>query len=206
MGTQRGRPAKLDAAQAVEVALQQIWAGGYDQFTIDGLCRVLGVRAPSLYHRFGSKAELCKAAVELYNQRNGEQVGAILAVDFEDPIALARAFLTATAATFSADKNRQGCMLLDGVRPSKDPAVRPLVDAEIARTNRQLKGLLRQSGFPHAKAGADYLMAALIGLSGLAKSGVSCAALRKTAMAMTEGLRALGDPAKRASAGVGKSK
>ncbi|MEL6195430.1 MAG: TetR/AcrR family transcriptional regulator [Myxococcota bacterium] len=206
MGTKRGRPARFDTAQAVEVAMRQIWAVGYDQFTIDALCQELGISPPSLYHRFGSKADLCKAAVELYNQRNGEQVGAILAVDFEDPVALARAFLTATAATFSANKNRQGCMLLDGVRPSKDPAVRPLVDAEIARTKRQLKSLLRRSGFPHAKAGADYLMAALIGLSGLAKSGASSAALRKTAMAMAEGLGALGDPAKRASPGSGRSR
>lgn len=62
----RGRPRKFDKPEAVRQALNLFWERGYDGVTTTELTRMMGMHSPSLYHAFGNKAGVFRAAIELY--------------------------------------------------------------------------------------------------------------------------------------------
>jgi len=62
----RGRPRRLDKPEAVRLALNLFWERGYDGVTTTELTRAMGIHSPSLYHAFGDKAGVFRAAIELY--------------------------------------------------------------------------------------------------------------------------------------------
>lgn len=66
----RGRKPTFDRHEALRVALELFWRHGYEGVSIADLCQAIGIAAPSLYHAFGSKADLYREAVRLYNASN----------------------------------------------------------------------------------------------------------------------------------------
>lgn len=62
----RGRPREFDRELALRNALRLFWEQGYMQTTMSQLCRAMGIKSPSLYCAFGSKAELFLEALAFY--------------------------------------------------------------------------------------------------------------------------------------------
>lgn len=91
-------PAQIDRDAAIDAACALIEAEGIDNLSLAKLAAGLGIKAPSLYHHFSSKAELLQGV----SQRTSEGlVAAIQAADSgpgDDP----RARLRAMAAAYRA--------------------------------------------------------------------------------------------------------
>ncbi|MDE5879037.1 MAG: TetR/AcrR family transcriptional regulator [Desulfovibrio sp.] len=62
----RGRPREFDRAAALNAAMEVFWRKGYMQTTLGDLCAAMGIKAPSFYCAFGTRAELFLETVEHY--------------------------------------------------------------------------------------------------------------------------------------------
>src|SRR3954449_12276579 len=62
----RGRPRSFDLDQAIDTAIKLFHARGYDAVGVAELGEALGIKPPSFYAAFGSKAGLLKCALERY--------------------------------------------------------------------------------------------------------------------------------------------
>jgi len=62
----RGRQPTFDRNEALEAALDLFWRHGYDGVSIADLTKAIGIAAPSLYHAFGSKADLYREVLRHY--------------------------------------------------------------------------------------------------------------------------------------------
>lgn len=63
----RGRQPTFDREGAVKIALDLFWRYGYEGVSVATLTQAMGIAPPSLYHAFGSKADLYREAVRRYN-------------------------------------------------------------------------------------------------------------------------------------------
>ncbi|SBS76073.1 Transcriptional regulator, TetR family [uncultured Mycobacterium sp.] len=54
----------------MRIALDLFWRHGYEGVSIADLCQAIGIAPPSLYHAFGSKTDLYREAVRLYQASN----------------------------------------------------------------------------------------------------------------------------------------
>ncbi|SDZ37467.1 transcriptional regulator, TetR family [Saccharopolyspora shandongensis] len=70
----RGRPRSFDREAALRTAMELFWARGYEATSLSDLTGAMGISSPSLYAAFGSKEDLFREAVALYNSAD-EAVG-----------------------------------------------------------------------------------------------------------------------------------
>ena len=73
-----GRPRSFDREQVLTRAMELFWAKGYADASMAELTAAMGINAPSLYAAFGSKEQLFREAVELYQQTQGGTVWSCL--------------------------------------------------------------------------------------------------------------------------------
>ncbi|WP_256019051.1 TetR/AcrR family transcriptional regulator [Roseomonas sp. GC11] len=77
----RGRPPGFDRAEALRRAMRVFWEMGYEAATLAQLKAAMGgLCAPSVYAAFGSKEQLFRAALELYESETCQWGGAALAL------------------------------------------------------------------------------------------------------------------------------
>jgi AcrR family transcriptional regulator len=67
----RGRPRAFDKKAALRRAMEVFWKKGYEGASLTDLTTAMGINAPSMYGTFGSKEELFRQALKLYNQEEG---------------------------------------------------------------------------------------------------------------------------------------
>jgi TetR/AcrR family transcriptional repressor of nem operon len=63
------RPKQFERKQALGQAMEVFWAKGYGGASIQDLLAAMGINRGSLYDTFGSKRDLFRAAVGLYEER-----------------------------------------------------------------------------------------------------------------------------------------
>jgi AcrR family transcriptional regulator len=69
-----GRPREFDTDQALDCALKQFWAKGYEGTSLSDLTEAMGITRPSLYASFGNKEELFLKVMERYSRDHAAYV------------------------------------------------------------------------------------------------------------------------------------
>ena len=77
MGT-GGRPRAFEPEAALDAAVDTFWRHGYESTGLTELTEAMGISRPALYRAFGDKAQLFRAALERYIERNMGYVEAAL--------------------------------------------------------------------------------------------------------------------------------
>lgn len=108
----RGRRATFDRVEAVAIARNLFWRHGYDGVSIADLTAAIGIAAPSLYHAFGSKAELYREALRVH------AAAGLSPADVEDApssLVAVRQVLEAGADAATGPGGEAGCMISSGM-------------------------------------------------------------------------------------------
>jgi TetR/AcrR family transcriptional regulator, repressor for divergent bdcA len=180
----RGRPRGFDVDEAIAIATDLFRRRGYDDVGVAELSAKMGITAPSLYSAFGSKRELFERSLQHYVQTNGDWVPAALATGDSLEVGIYNLFVRA-AEFYSVERDRPGCLVLDGTRNCGDAEARSLT-AVYRRGTWQFICSCIQAGAPtlssaQAESLADYALTILIGLSGSARDGIATDVLKTSA-------------------------
>ena len=165
----RGRPRRFDPDQAVATAQRLFHARGYDAVSVADLSEALGIKPPSFYAAFGSKAGLYARTLGRYTAAEGVPLAEILRPGRPVAAALAEV-LEESARRYAADPAAAGCLAIEGARcndPEAREAARALTGAAEDTTRRFV------AATPPEAAGrlADYVVTLMTGLSTMARKG-----------------------------------
>ncbi|AHF78064.1 Putative transcriptional repressor [Sodalis praecaptivus] len=108
----RGRPKHFDADAALDVALRLFWQHGFEATSMHDLVAATGAKAPTLYHAFGNKEGLFRAAMERYLQRFVRKMKPCLDNPHRSVAGATEDFLTACVAQFTGEGLPPGCFLI----------------------------------------------------------------------------------------------
>lgn len=165
-------------------------ARGYDAVGVAELGAALGVKPPSFYAAFGSKAGLFREALERYQQGEANLLAHALAHEGEHASAetIAAHMLRRAAETYPIHDGVAGCLVIDGARNSADPDARAATAVLAVAGLRALETMF-QRDFPQAarpglaRRLAEFVNIALAGMSAAARDGAGPAMLRRFAEA-----------------------
>ncbi|MBV7248491.1 TetR/AcrR family transcriptional regulator [Streptomyces sp. MW-W600-10] len=108
---ERGRPRAFDRAAALRRAMETFWEFGYEGTKLTDLTAAMSINSASLYNTFGSKEQLFREAVALYDSTTGSATNRALR---EAPTARAavEAMLRGNIDTFTDPATPSGCMIV----------------------------------------------------------------------------------------------
>lgn len=183
-----GRPRSFDRDAALGQAMRVFWDRGYEATSMGDLTTAMGIGSPSLYAAFGSKEQLFREAVALYDATLGAAVDRALT---REPTARAAVAAILRANTRIADADGPaGCMIVVAATNCTD-ANAPVRDLLATRRDEGLRDLrlrldrgVRDGDLPpdtDTEAVAAYYTAVNQGLSIRARDGASQAELTRTA-------------------------
>jgi len=175
-----GRPREFDRETALLKARDAFWARGYEGTSMADLVSALGLASARIYAAFGSKEDLFREAVELYEAKEGGFAARALAEEPTARRAIER-MLREAVDVYAAPGNPRGCMVVSAATNctnENDAVMRWLAEHRRART-KSIVDRLRQAAKegeldPETDVAAlgDYFAALLHGLSVQARDGV----------------------------------
>ncbi len=184
---QMGRPRSFDRDEAIHQAMHIFWEHGYESTSLAQLKAGIGggITAPSFYAAFGSKEELFKEVVAHYLATHGRVEESL----WDDSVPAREAIeltLRRSARMQSERGHPKGCLMVlsAAVCSPEHTHVQELLAKARARTRKGIAACVEravQSG--ELPAGTDVRSLAmvfgsfLVGLSTLARDGVTSAAL-----------------------------
>jgi AcrR family transcriptional regulator len=167
----RGRPRSFDREKALDVALREFWARGFDAVSIAELTSAMGITAPSLYAAFGDKKSLFREVVTLYQATYGAFFAQALTAEPSVRDGVHRA-LRAAAAEYTNPEHPPGCLIIGAAvncttdsadiadllrehRAANAESLRHRVEAEAAPVQLALlAGVILEGMSQHARDGA----------------------------------------------------
>lgn len=180
---QRGRPRSFDMEEAVHKAVRLFHRRGYDAVGVAELGAELGIKPPSFYAAFGSKAGLFERAVEHYSTSDANVFGRAQASGDTVSEVIERMLLVA-AEVYPEHDGVAGCLVLDGARNSADPEAKAIIASYKKASRTALRDFIATRYPAKAETLADLVVIALEGMSGSARDGASAAALKSFAEAI----------------------
>ena len=181
-----GRPRQFDRGEALLRARDLFWTRGYEGVSMADLVAALGLASARIYAAFGSKAELFREAVELYEREEGGFAERALAEELTARAALERIFNEAIDL-YTRRGRPPGCMVVTAAAncATENAAIGEwLADRRQRRAasfrSRIEKGMADGDLPPDidARVLGDYLAALFHGISVQARDGVSRSRLR----------------------------
>jgi TetR/AcrR family transcriptional repressor of nem operon len=173
------RPKAFDETEALEAAMGCFWEHGYAATSVRDLTERMGIAGPSLYNAFGDKRALFVRALEHYcavlTRERLERLETTAPPTQRIPL-----FLGEIVDRSCEDKQRRGCFLINSaieVAPH-DPALAEVVSIHLAEVRaffiRSLTSAKAAGQIPSSldtEASANHLMAVLLGIRVLARTG-----------------------------------
>ncbi len=196
------RPREFDRDLALLKARDAFWSRGYEGTSMADLVSALGLASARIYAAFGSKEDLFREAVALYEAREGGFVERALA---EEPTALAAAARIFTDAidTYTRPGKAWGCMVVSAAAncaAENEKIANWLADRRRAQTEAitgRLERAVRDGEFSRdtdVQALGDYFATVMHGLSVKARDGVSRQRLQAVTRLALDLLRARTKP------------
>lgn len=111
--SERGRPRSFDRQDALRRAMLVFWEKGFDEASLTDLTRAMGIGSPSLYAAYGSKEELFREAVDLYQATTNRDIWEDLEREPQIKKAV-EAFLINTASAYTRPDVPAGCLIVLG--------------------------------------------------------------------------------------------
>ncbi len=145
----RGRPRTFDTDRVLDDAMYLFWRRGYRSTTTRDLEASLGVTQSSLYHAFGSKAQLLDRSLARYQTRLDHELLGPLRTS-ADGLEAIDAFLEGLSAWLLADGTR-GCLL--GKMMSESDPPEPVVASRLALWHDEIRAALNAALVRASQAG-----------------------------------------------------
>ena len=184
----RGRPRSFDKDAAIAIAQQLFHERGYDGVSVADLGAALGIKPPSLYSAFGSKAGLFGEVVARYAETEGEFTARTLAGDGPVVDGVER-LLLAAARIYARQGMKAGCLVLDSTRNSGDIEARTITGGMADRARVLIEDYLARDYPDDAAMLSEMIQIAMKGLSSAARDNASAAALENFALMAASGFR-----------------
>lgn len=189
------RPPKFDDDEILDRAMEAFWRGGWSRTSIRDLERVLDLKAPSIYRRFGTKDGLGVAVVDHYVARVVRRRVAKHLTGEGDPIHNISTFMERSVTQAGDGGRLWGCLVttasLEAAEP--DAALADALGRGLATIEDGLRReVLRAAELDRLRDGVDpepaiaMLTLAMQGLMALARSGAPSADLRGRARSAVE--------------------
>lgn len=182
-----GRPRSFDMDQALEAAIRLFQARGYDAVGVAELVEELGIKPPSFYAAFGSKAGLIERAFERYSaseanvfERARDKGGSVTEV-------IDRTLANA-ARLFPERGGVAGCLVLDGTRNAADAEVRALTARAKQASFEALREFIASEYPGRAAELAQLVTIALSGMSAAARDGAGRKELEQFAATLSRAI------------------
>lgn len=182
-----GRPRSFDMDQALEAAIRLFQARGYDAVGVAELVEELGIKPPSFYAAFGSKAGLIERAFERYSaseanvfERARDKGGSVAEV-------IDRTLANA-ARLYPERGGVAGCLVLDGTRNAADAEVRALTARAKQASFEALREFIASEYPGRAAELAQLVTIALSGMSAAARDGAGRKELEQFAATLSRAI------------------
>jgi len=175
----RGRPRRFDPEEAVATAQQLFHARGYDAVGVADVTAALGIKPPSFYAAFGSKAGLYTRVLDRWSGTGAVPFADILRNDRPVEECLA-ALLEEAARRYAADPEAAGCLVLEGTR-CNDPEARGAARARNLAAEGMIRDYIAARHPEQAEVVADFVSTTMSGLSAKARDGYRLEQLLSTA-------------------------
>lgn len=168
-----GRPRSFDPQEGIEKALGLFHARGYDGVGTAEICREIGIKPPSLYAAYGSKAGLFEQVLDRYaDTPHGRFVmDAIEEAGSADE--LVRNVLMSAARRYAADPSCLGCLALESSVTGVSSEARRTASSLADATQELLRKAFAAFGDPEPETKAGMTIVLMRGLSGAARSGAT---------------------------------
>jgi len=186
-GAQRrkaGRPLSFDRDKALEQAMLLFWRHGYEGTSLADLTAAMGVTPPSIYAAFGDKKHLFLEAVDRYLA--GPVPTEAIVRDAASAREAASRLLAAAALAFAGENTPPGCLVATATASCSAASADVQADLQEIRLSLEarLKGKIEDAiatgelePETDAEALAGFVVAAIQGLSALARDGATRAKL-----------------------------
>jgi TetR/AcrR family transcriptional repressor for divergent bdcA len=175
----RGRPRRFDPEEAVAIAQRLFHEKGYDAVSVADVTQALGIKPPSFYAAFGSKAGLYARILDRYAETGAIPLGRILGMDRPLAESLAEVLVEA-ARRYAADAEATGCMVLEGTR-CNDPEARESAQAFHVAAQQTIRDTIAARYPDQADQVADFVCTTMAGMSASARHGQGLDRLLATA-------------------------
>ncbi|KAA0569426.1 TetR/AcrR family transcriptional regulator [Azospirillum sp. Sh1] len=184
----RGRRRSFDVDEAVETAMKLFHARGYDAVGVAELGAELGIKPPSFYAAFGSKAGLFERALRRYAAGEAN-IFARARAEGGDVAEVVERTLLLAARLYPERNGVAGCLVLDGARNSADPEACALAEEMRKAGVAALRDFIAGEAPERAYALADFVTIAMRGMSAAARDGADEAALTSFAQMASRAFR-----------------
>ncbi|KAA0684275.1 TetR/AcrR family transcriptional regulator [Roseomonas genomospecies 6] len=174
--------------EAVETAMRLFHARGYDAVGVAELGAELGIKPPSFYAAFGSKAGLFERALRRYAAGDANVFERARAEGGGVAEVIGRT-LALAAELYPGQCGTAGCLVLDGARNSADPEARALADALKREGRKAIRDFIASEAPDRADALADLVAVTMMGMSAAARDGAERAALEAVAAMVDRAFR-----------------
>lgn len=175
--------------EAIHTAMKLFHRRGFDAVGVAELGAELGIKPPSFYAAFGSKAGLFRQAVERYAAGEANVFGRALAKGGTVTEVVER-MLNEAAKIYPEHDGVAGCLVIDGARNSADAEACAIIASFKKSSRKTLRDFIATEFPRQADELADFLVIALGGMSGAARDGAGARTLRAFAAAASRAFRA----------------